>query len=549
MAMGGATGTIVVAAPLSNTGTQIQLDLLPAGGLQNVTSMLSIKLLASSGLQLAAGGMSIDLDATPGLTLGAGGIKVLLDPTTPGLQLTSGVKVLLDPTTPGLQLTSGVKIKLDTTPALALAAGGLSVLLDPTTPGLQRTSGLKILVADTSLVLGAGGLGVNLAATPGLEISSGLKLKLADACLTLAAGGLGISNFVGDAGAGGVKGAVPAPAIGDATKFLKGDATWAALPAPAAGSILYSMLSLAANSGLEDSGAGATQVKVSLPITLGAAGVGVNDFTSGSNNPGLRGTVPAPVLGDITKFLRGDATWAVPTGGVTGPASSTDNAIVRWNGTGGTAIQDSTVNIDDSDNLRTGTCTFSGGTYYSVSFGSTNAISVSAPAFAFGDHCQCTSAWALATGAYAKGEHPMEHAHSSGYGPGAATVGSAQFTTNVLIGATTNATPTEIFITGATSKLTIPSNAAYSCFVMVQARKSGGGGASMFRQLLIENNAGTTQLVGAVQTVGVDINASGYAVTLTAADVGDYLKVEVTGAGTDALNWIVTILATKILYA
>lgn len=35
-------------------------------------------------------------------------------------------------------------------------------------------------------------------------------------------------NFVGDAGAGGSKGLVPAPAIGDATKFLKGDGTWAA---------------------------------------------------------------------------------------------------------------------------------------------------------------------------------------------------------------------------------------------------------------------------------------------------------------------------------
>jgi hypothetical protein len=330
MAMGGATSTIAVVAPLQNVGTQIQLNLLPAGGLQNVTAMLSVKLLASSGLQLAAGGMSIDLDTTPGLALAAGGVKVLLDPTTPGLQLTSGVKVLLDPTTPGLQLTSGVKIKLDTTPALALAAGGLSVLLDPTKPGLQRTSGLKILVdptnpglqltsglkvllSDTSLVLGAGGLGVNLAATPGLEISSGLKVKSADTCLTLAAGGLGISNFVGDAGAGGVKGAVPAPAAGDATKFLKGNATWATV-VPAAGSILYSMLSLAANPGLEDGGASATQVKVAAPITRGASGVGVSDFTGDAGAGGTRGTVPAPAAGDtaLNRFLKANATWGRP---------------------------------------------------------------------------------------------------------------------------------------------------------------------------------------------------------------------------------------------
>lgn len=37
--------------------------------------------------------------------------------------------------------------------------------------------------------------------------------------------------------------------------------------------------------------------------------------------------------------------------GVTGPGSSTDNAIARWDGTGGDTLQDSSVLIDDSDNI------------------------------------------------------------------------------------------------------------------------------------------------------------------------------------------------------
>lgn len=37
-----------------------------------------------------------------------------------------------------------------------------------------------------------------------------------------------LNSFVGDSGSGGTKGLVPAPATGDATKFLKGDGTWAA---------------------------------------------------------------------------------------------------------------------------------------------------------------------------------------------------------------------------------------------------------------------------------------------------------------------------------
>jgi hypothetical protein len=50
----------------------------------------------------------------------------------------------------------------------------------------------------------------------------------------------------------------------------------------------------------------------------------------------------------------GEATgvkWAAAAGGVTGPGSSTDNAIARWNGAGGATLQDSGVLIDDSNNL------------------------------------------------------------------------------------------------------------------------------------------------------------------------------------------------------
>lgn len=41
-----------------------------------------------------------------------------------------------------------------------------------------------------------------------------------------------------------------------------------------------------------------------------------------------------------------------PPSGATGPSSSTDNAIVRWDGAGGSTLQDSGVTIDDS-NLMT----------------------------------------------------------------------------------------------------------------------------------------------------------------------------------------------------
>lgn len=77
------------------------------------------------------------------------------------------------------------------------------------------------------------------------------------------------------------------------------------------------------------------------------------DFVGDAGSGGTKGLVPAPTTGDATKYLKGDGTWAALAGGgdVSGPGSSTDNAIVRFDGIGGVTIQNSLVIIDDTDNV------------------------------------------------------------------------------------------------------------------------------------------------------------------------------------------------------
>lgn len=60
-------------------------------------------------------------------------------------------------------------------------------------------------------------------------------------------------------------------------------------------------------------------------------------------------------------------------GGVTGPGSSTDNAITRWNGTAGTAVQDSSVIVTDSGDM-TMTGTLSAVRFVTTGTGSLNTV-------------------------------------------------------------------------------------------------------------------------------------------------------------------------------
>lgn len=73
-----------------------------------------------------------------------------------------------------------------------------------------------------------------------------------------------------------------------------------------------------------------------------------------------------PSNGNVLAWSSGSSQWQ-PTaasggGNVSGPVSSTDTAIARWNGTGGTTIENSTVTVDVSGNLSGATLSTSSNT-------------------------------------------------------------------------------------------------------------------------------------------------------------------------------------------
>jgi hypothetical protein len=80
-----------------------------------------------------------------------------------------------------------------------------------------------------------------------------------------------------------------------------------------------------------------------LAVTNLSSSTAVTNLSSSTANPFSNSD---NVLIDIS--LSGDKGDA---GDITGPVSSTDNAVARWDGTSGNLIQDSSVTIDDSNNL------------------------------------------------------------------------------------------------------------------------------------------------------------------------------------------------------
>lgn len=119
----------------------------------------------------------------------------------------------------------------------------------------------------------------------------------------------------------------------------------------------------------------------------------------------------------------------------------------------------------------------------------------------------------------------------------------------------TNNTPIELTTTGAAAsgvngRIEIPADTAYHVRVDVIVKQNGAADSKKFtREFCISNNAGTTALQGSVETIGSDAgNASlnACAITITANDTDDTMKIMATGINSTNLSWTATVHTTKI---
>lgn len=128
-----------------------------------------------------------------------------------------------------------------------------------------------------------------------------------------------------------------------------------------------------------------------------------------------------------------------------------------------------------------------------------------------------------------------EQAHASGR---FTTDGDAQRSEFVMRNSTTDATQTELYLNGSSTRLSIASTRCWKFTVDVIGYNVTDGNANGYNiQGTIKNIAGTTSLIGTNTTVEQEDDA-GFACVVEADNTNDALVVKVTGAASKTVRWV-----------
>jgi len=148
-------------------------------------------------------------------------------------------------------------------------------------------------------------------------------------------------------------------------------------------------------------------------------------------------------------------------------------------------------------------------------------------------------------GLRAKAERWGEWAFASGY---FSEAGDAQTMTFVLRNQTTDSTETELFQNPSVSaRLTLNDQDTWTFSALIVGRQTNSDNVSAGYKLegVIDNNGGTTALVGSVLKTTLAEDEASWDVAATANDTQDALKISVTGADGDNVNWVARVDVAK----
>lgn len=136
-------------------------------------------------------------------------------------------------------------------------------------------------------------------------------------------------------------------------------------------------------------------------------------------------------------------------------------------------------------------------------------------------------------------------AHASGQ---FASAGDAQTSTYVCRATTTDATQRELYLDESSQRIVLPENATWTFDILVTGRTPGAASAGYQLRGVIENNAGTTALIGTVNKTILAEDTAAWDVTAVADDTNDALIIRVTGAAGADIRWVASVRTVEVIH-
>lgn len=242
-------------------------------------------------------------------------------------------------------------------------------------------------------------------------------------------------------------------------------------------------------------------------------------------------------------------------GTASGTSSSCFGARTTASGDGAAAFGSQTTASGDgavafgSQTIASGNYSIAAGQYCFGSYGTTTASGDGA--LAMGEGCLASAITCQAFGRQSESDKLCQQSIASGTFGGSSVTGDAQSSKMVARNSTANATPADLFIDGASAKITIPTDTAWEFSVRIVAAEQGMANTKKFHRTgLIANDGGSTS-ISTVDTIGTDreLGSPGaWSVAIAADDTGDALKITVTGEAATNIRWVANIEVTEVSY-
>lgn len=251
------------------------------------------------------------------------------------------------------------------------------------------------------------------------------------------------------------------------------------------------------------------------------------------------------IIGGSSSDITDSGDFSVIMGGFNNLISSTAAAAIGGSNIDVLAGSDNSVGIGGDNNTITAgatNCAIIGGSFGTIS-GSGNIGSV---ILGGTFNTISSAAYAVVSGQNAKGFFATSVTNASN---DFSAVGDAQNERVVVMGSTSNNTPTEIRIGGTSGdRLVLPNDTAFMFDINIVARRTDADNECAAYQLIgcIDNNANTVALVGSVTKNVIAEDTVAWDVSATADNTNKSLAITVTGENAKTIRWVGSVNITRV---